>query len=78
MDLDSFVKVEKDDPVADFIAREQNFLAEIEGDLDFTDNLTHLSQEINDESETIIKNDENIKIPHANSNSRSRRQISEQ
>ncbi|XP_053204958.1 clathrin light chain-like [Panonychus citri] len=60
MDLDSFVNVENGDPVADFIAREQNVLAEIEGDLDFTDDLTHLSQEITTESETIIQNGENL------------------
>ncbi|XP_015789224.1 clathrin light chain [Tetranychus urticae] len=83
MDLDSFVKIEDIDPAADFLAREQDMLSELESDFTFSVEATTLKQEptelpdltITDENENenvvitnIVEEDDLTSSNHETSN----------
>jgi len=60
-EVDSFVKVNDVDPAADFIAREQNALAEIENDIDFKP--SNSSNQIDQSEEVTITSKDPAKEP---------------
>ncbi|XP_025016795.1 clathrin light chain isoform X1 [Tetranychus urticae] len=71
----SFEKIEDVDPAADFIAREQNVLAEIGNDIEFKNEMNHVNQENGENGEdpdlgsTALPADISNSIPASNSTS---------